>query len=303
MPVPQLLYFCVPPNEKLLKYWDAVADRLFKIRNSLNLAGIRRTLPLFEPPIDPMLLVKAAAAGVDLSTAIADLAAPAPLYRFQILVQKAVELCQDVKALGSALLSALERRDAEELSRIQAVHEVALLKRVSAIKEDQIKEAKAQVTALQAARELAAERYRHYITLLGASPTVPAEGTAPPDAQAVAGAATLDKDGAKMIAQESNALNEEGSAKDWRMASSIAQAAAAIGSMVPSFRTEAAPWGVGIGAAFGGQNLAGAANATASVFQMLADAAVTGASPRRVHHARPQLEARSESGFSRDRTH
>ena len=135
-----------------------------------------------------MLLVRAAAAGVDLSTAIADLAAPAPLYRFQILVQKAVELCQDVKALGSALLSALERRDAEELSRIQAVHEVALLKRVSAIKEDQIKEAKAQVTALQAARELAAERYRHYITLLGASPTVPAEGTAPPDAQAVAGA-------------------------------------------------------------------------------------------------------------------
>ncbi|MCS6317965.1 MAG: hypothetical protein H8K05_09380, partial [Nitrospira sp.] len=59
LPVPQLLYFCVPPNDKLLKYWDAVADRLFKIRNSLNLAGIRRTLPLFEPPIDPMLLVKA----------------------------------------------------------------------------------------------------------------------------------------------------------------------------------------------------------------------------------------------------
>jgi len=53
-------------------------------------------LPLFEPPIDPMLLVKAAAAGVDLSTAIADLAAPAPLYRFPLFVQKAVELCQDV---------------------------------------------------------------------------------------------------------------------------------------------------------------------------------------------------------------
>lgn len=276
LPVPQLLYFCVPPNDKLLKYWDTVADRLFKIRNSLNLAGIRRTLPLYEPPIDPMLLVKAAAAGVDLSTAIADLAAPAPLYRFQILVQKAVELCQDVKALGGALLGALERRDAEELSRIQEVHEVALLRRVSSVKEDQIKEAKAQITALQAARELAAERYRHYMTLLGASPTVPAEGTAPADAQAVPGAGILEKDGVKMLAQESNALNEEGSAKDWRMASSIAQASAAIGSMVPSFRTEAAPWGVGVGAAFGGQNLAGAANATASVFQMFADAALTG---------------------------
>ncbi len=278
LPVPHLLYFCVPPNDKLLKYWDTVADRLFKIRNSLNLAGIRRTLPLFEPPIDPMLLVKAAAAGVDLSTAIADLAAPAPLYRFQILVQKAGELCQDVKALGAALLAALERRDAEELSRIQTVHEVALLKRVTAVKEDQIKDATAQIKALQAARELAAERYRHYISLLGASPTVPAEGTAPVDAQAVAGAATLEKDGVKMIAQESNALDQEGTAKDWRMAASIAQAAAALGSMVPSFRTEAAPWGVGVGAAFGGQNLAGAANAAASVFQILADAAITGGS-------------------------
>ena len=42
--------------------------------------------------------------------------------------------------MGSVLLSALERRDAEELARIQAGHEVALLKRVSAVKEDQIKE-------------------------------------------------------------------------------------------------------------------------------------------------------------------
>lgn len=278
LPVPQLLYFCVPPNDKLLKYWDTVADRLFKIRNSLNLAGIRRTLPLFEPPIDPMLLVKAAAAGVDLSTAIADLAAPAPLYRFQILVQKAVELCQDVKALGAALLSALERRDAEELSRIQAVHEVALLKRVTAVKEDQIKEATAQITALQAARELAAERYRHYMTLLGASPTVPAEGTAPAEAQAVAGAATLEKDGAKMIAQESNALDQEGQAKDMRMGASIAQGAAGLLSIIPTFNFDAKPWGIGVGFAFGGGNLAGAANATASVFQILADVALTGGS-------------------------
>jgi len=276
LPVPQLLYFCVPPNDKLLKYWDTVAERLFKIRNSLNLAGIRRTLPLFEPPIDPMLLVKAAAAGVDLSTAIADLAAPAPLYRFQTLVQKAVELCQDVKALGAALLGALERRDAEELSRIQAVHEVALLGRVSAVKEDQIKESKAQIEALQAARELAAERYRHYMTLLVGSPTVPAEGTAPADAQAVPQAATQEKEGVRMIAQESNALEQEGDAKDMRMGASIAQGAAGLLSIIPTFNFAAKPWGIGAGFAFGGGNLAGAANATASVFQILADAALTG---------------------------
>ena len=47
------LYFCVPRNDKLLSYWDTVADRLFKIRNSLNIQGVFRQLPLFDPPIDP----------------------------------------------------------------------------------------------------------------------------------------------------------------------------------------------------------------------------------------------------------
>lgn len=267
LPVPQLLYFCVPPNDKLLKYWDTVADRLFKIRNSLNLAGIRRTLPLFEPPIDPMLLVKAAAAGVDLSTAIADLAAPAPLYRFQILVPKAVELCQDVKALGGALLGALERRDAEELSRIQAVHEVALLKRVSSVKEDQIKEAKAQITALQAARELAAERYRHYMTLLGASPTVPAEGTAPADAEAVAGASTLVKDGIRLIAQESTELSEMANAADAEQAASNWDALANVGSLIPAFGGYVTPWGIGVQTAYGGEHIGPALSAIANLWR------------------------------------
>ena len=34
------LYFCIPPNPRLLAYWDTVSDRLFKIRNSENFQGI-----------------------------------------------------------------------------------------------------------------------------------------------------------------------------------------------------------------------------------------------------------------------
>ena len=49
------------------RYWDTVADRLFKIRNSLNIQGVFRQLPLFEPPIDPALLARAAAAGLDVA--------------------------------------------------------------------------------------------------------------------------------------------------------------------------------------------------------------------------------------------
>src|SRR5918998_796168 len=78
------LYFCVPTNDKLLSYWDTVADRLFKVRHCMNIEGVVRQLPLFESPIDPGLLVKAAAAGVDLSSVLADVSAATPYYRFTV---------------------------------------------------------------------------------------------------------------------------------------------------------------------------------------------------------------------------
>ena len=71
-------YFCVPPNGKLLGYWDTVADRLFKIRHGLDIEGIARQLPLYGTRIDPAVLIRAVAAGTDLNSVLSDLAAPAP---------------------------------------------------------------------------------------------------------------------------------------------------------------------------------------------------------------------------------
>src|SRR5439155_7310747 len=98
---PKVLYFCVQENDKLVGYWNTVADRLFKIRHCMNIEGEVRQLPLFEPPIDPGLLVRAAAAGVDLSTALNDINAALPHYRFTTMLQRALDLCADVRALGA----------------------------------------------------------------------------------------------------------------------------------------------------------------------------------------------------------
>jgi len=76
------LAFRVPPNEELLKYWDRVEDRLFKIRHNLSLSGVRRQLELFQPPINPAVLVRAKAAGLSLEDALAGATAPLPPYRF-----------------------------------------------------------------------------------------------------------------------------------------------------------------------------------------------------------------------------
>ncbi len=156
------LYFCIPKNDKLLGYWDTVADRLFKIRHCMNIEGVVRQLALFEPPIDPALLVKAFAAGVDIGSILNDMNAPLPHYRFNLMAQKAMELCNDVKALGAALLSALEKRDAEELALLRSSHELKLLDAVRQVKEKQIDEATEAKEGLDKAKLVTEARRDYY---------------------------------------------------------------------------------------------------------------------------------------------
>lgn len=154
--------FCIPKNDILLGYWDTVADRLFKIRHCLNIEGVFRQLPLFEPPINPALLVKATAAGLDLSSILNDMNVPLPNYRFSVLLQKANELCNDVKGLGNELLAALEKRDAEHLSLLRSSHELNMLNAVRDIKVLQRDEAKENLDSLMASQAVIEERRDYY---------------------------------------------------------------------------------------------------------------------------------------------
>ncbi|MGH9932682.1 MAG: hypothetical protein ACREA9_26050 [Pyrinomonadaceae bacterium] len=160
-PLP-MLYFCIPRNDKMLSYWDTVADRLYKIRHCMNIEGVVRQLALFEPPIDPAALVKAVAAGLDISAALADLNAPLPLYRFNVLLQKANEVCNDVKALGGALLAALEKKDAEAIGLLRQSQEIRLLEAVKTVREQQIAEAKENLAGVKQSKELAEIKKKYY---------------------------------------------------------------------------------------------------------------------------------------------
>jgi hypothetical protein len=177
----QTLYFCIPRNDQFLGYWDTVADRLFKIHNSLNLQGVFQRLPLYDPPIDPALLVRAAAAGLDVSAIVSGLNAPLPLVRFQLLVSKAAEICQEVKSLGANLLSAIEKQDNEALGMLRAQHENNLLQLAEMIKYSQWQEAQKATQALQLSLANAIQKYSYYQKLLGRT-----------DAQVQAGIPSLD---------------------------------------------------------------------------------------------------------------
>ena len=60
--------------------------------------------------------MKAVAGGVDISSVLADLNSPLPYYKFHPTVQKALEICAELKALGNSLLSILEKKDVETLA-------------------------------------------------------------------------------------------------------------------------------------------------------------------------------------------
>jgi hypothetical protein len=109
-----------------------------------------------------MALIRALAGGADLASAIAGLDAPLPHYRFTATLQKANEFTNDVKALGAALLAALEKKDAEALARLRQQHEIAVLNATRAVKQAQIEEQMRSLEGLQKNKEMVTIRRDYY---------------------------------------------------------------------------------------------------------------------------------------------
>lgn len=274
------LYFCIPHNAQLLTYWDTVEDRLFKIRHCLNLEGVERKLALFDPPIDPAMLVAATANGVSLGNVLADLFSPSPLYRFQFLFAKSLELSGEVREMGNFLLSVLEKKDAAVLGLLQVGHATSLLKLNEDIRVWHIFESKAHRDVLLKARDVSIERLSHQLDLMdislgGEGLTVPnppefnagkkpSEDDSLPEEVLIGGEAALKTPATKqkpVASGESGPklLPAEKLVQDAKEAvqtiQKIIAAGKAIGgalSALPQFDTAAKPWGVGGGINIGG---------------------------------------------------
>jgi hypothetical protein len=235
-------YFCIPPNDKLLSYWDTVADRLFKIRHCMTLEGVVRQLPLFEPPIEPGLLVRAAAAGVDINSALNDVNAALPHYRFSVMLQQATELCNEVKSLGASLLAALEKKDAEALALLRSGHELNLLENVRQIKEKQIAEATDTLEGLRQSRLVIEERHKYYLQIK------------------------------KHSKHEELHMDDLKDAHAWQQTAQLINAAASAAHLLPDGTAGTSGWAGSpvITGKFGGQNLGSSLQAASSVASVIA---------------------------------
>ena len=286
------LYFCVPRNNTLLAYWDTVADRLFKIRNSLTIEGVFRQLPLFEPPIDPAMLARAAAAGLDVAAVVSGLNQPLPLVRFRSLVAKAGQLCQEVRTLGGQLLSAIEKKDAETLGVLRARQDRQMLELGEVVKYEAWQEAIKSREALEASLDNAYQRYRHYQRLLGTDGSTLTKpelddldldamdkarfsSTEQPIATADASitkaeSAPDDAAGHQLTPEEATELSKLAVAQGLQIAAAASEAIATVLGAIPEFDVDSKPFGVGVGSTFGGRALSAAPGFAAAAFRSTA---------------------------------
>lgn len=236
-----MLYFCIPQNDKMLEYWDRIADRLFKIRHCQNIDGVERNLALFAPPIDPGMLVRASAAGLDISSILAGINAPTPYYRFNVLSQKGTELAQEVRGLGSSLLQALEKKDAEAMSLLRSELEIKVLSAVKDVKLLQIKESKEQIEVLKRTKAVTDERNKYYTNIQ------------------------------KINSNEQLSLDKLSESHDFQTAAQGVKLAASIISLLPDIDLGASGFGGSPIAKFkiGGLNIGQATNAASDILSFL----------------------------------
>jgi len=162
LPLLPTSYFCIPPNDRLLKYWDTVGDRLFKIRHCMNIEGVTQQLALFAPPIDPGMLVRAVAAGVDLGSILSDMSAPASPYRFEVMIRHALEVCEQVRSFGAQLLSILEKKDAEGLALLHSTADKSLQNAIINLKQRAIDQAQQEIDVIDKGRVAIQKRSTFY---------------------------------------------------------------------------------------------------------------------------------------------
>ena len=172
------LYFCVPHNDKLLEYWDTLAERLTNLRTCGDIEGVERTLSLYGRRIDPGLLVRATAQGLDIDVLLGYLAAPLPRFRFNAMLQRAREAADRAGGFGQSLLSAIEKRESEELARLRSGHEIAMLKAAKTVRDEQLREAKESLEASKRSLDAAQARFDFYSSRERISGKERAEGEA-----------------------------------------------------------------------------------------------------------------------------
>lgn len=158
---------CAPINPRLMCLYTNINDRLTLIHSHLNTKQLKNGRPIQDIPH-----FRGSNTGhfqedaIGICTDESEWCLLTSPYRFMALIQKAQEVAADVQALGSALLAAYEKGDAEYLSTMRSMHERQLLNLSLEVRQNQWREADWKFQALQKTKEMAQARLQYYKNLI-----------------------------------------------------------------------------------------------------------------------------------------
>jgi hypothetical protein len=157
--------FCIPPNP-LLESLRLHADlNLYKIHTCRNIAGMERALDPYAAPADTTSGLPTIGPGGQL--VLPGVATLRPtLYRYPAIVERAKQLVHLAGQVETALLSALEKRDAEYYSLMKARQDVQLARAEIVLQDLRITEARDGVALAKLQQQRAQIEADHYEALI-----------------------------------------------------------------------------------------------------------------------------------------
>ncbi|MHC8328531.1 Tc toxin subunit A-related protein [Pseudomonas sp. LB1P83] len=157
--------FKLPINQLLLDLFKLPDDRLYNLRNNLDINGNLLDIPNFSPISDPNQLLRDLAGG--------GVAGPRPMggrlvvgaFRWRVTFEAALRAVQTLQDYGNQVLNMLVQRDRAEQEELQQNHLVELGSYVEIVQRQTIDQMVSSMSALSSSREVAQERAQAYSKL------------------------------------------------------------------------------------------------------------------------------------------
>ncbi|MBL7799852.1 MAG: hypothetical protein JNL95_03925 [Chitinophagales bacterium] len=136
--------FCVPVNPTYQWLSMSIELNLFKIRNCMNIAGMKRELEPYAAPTDLYSGLPQIGANGQISLPGTATIRPT-IYRYKFLLERAKQLIGMAQQVESAFLQTLEKLDAEKYNLLRAKQDLSIAKATVKLKELQVKVSEAEV--------------------------------------------------------------------------------------------------------------------------------------------------------------
>ncbi|WP_152206097.1 neuraminidase-like domain-containing protein [Marinobacter changyiensis] len=157
--------FCIPPNPLLTFFLLRVESNLFKIRHCRNIAGLEREIDPYAAATDTSTGLPVIGEGGQLVLPGMATFKPTP-YRYKVLVERARDFAQMAAQLEAAMLSAIEKRDAQLYEVLRARQDLKLAGAGIRLQNLRVREAKGGVTLAELQKKRAEIQVDHYEGLL-----------------------------------------------------------------------------------------------------------------------------------------